>query len=185
MGKKVTAGQASKSHKIISKNNNHIHDNKKQLNNLIKFLKPKVYITNSSNFKNLVQELTGNGSSSPMISSPPPPDHHHDHDQRLQFIDHQYQEYSQELSIDSSKGSIPSSFNTFEASFQEPSFSWLDSNNYSNMGNQDQMDFSEEYRNIETWLLEMDSYTSYHHQYEGHVPFIQEQVSVDDYSSLL
>lgn len=30
--------------------------NKKQLNSLIKFLRPKVYITNSSNFKNLVQE---------------------------------------------------------------------------------------------------------------------------------
>jgi len=51
------------------------------------------------------------------------------------------------------------------------------------MGSQNQMDFSEEYRNIEIWLFEMDSYTSYHHQYEGHVLFIdEEQVSVDDYS---
>lgn len=42
----------------ISKN-----ESKKQLNNLIKVLRPKVYITDSSNFKRLVQELTGNGSS--------------------------------------------------------------------------------------------------------------------------
>ncbi|KAI3730395.1 hypothetical protein L1987_61565 [Smallanthus sonchifolius] len=33
-----------------------------QFNNLIKVLKPKVFITTSSNFKTLVQELTGNGS---------------------------------------------------------------------------------------------------------------------------
>ncbi|PIN25631.1 hypothetical protein CDL12_01634 [Handroanthus impetiginosus] len=51
----------------------HIKNNH-QINNLAKILRPKVYITDSSNFKNLVQELTGNGKFSP-ISSPPTTDH--------------------------------------------------------------------------------------------------------------
>ncbi|KAJ0113685.1 hypothetical protein Patl1_01432 [Pistacia atlantica] len=47
------------------------NESKKQLNNLIEVLRPKVYITDSSNFKRLVQELTGNGSS--IVPSPPSP----------------------------------------------------------------------------------------------------------------
>ncbi|KAI4306002.1 hypothetical protein L6164_029321 [Bauhinia variegata] len=62
MGKKVSQATTLK----ISKNSNERH----QFNSLIKVLKPKVYITDSSNFKNLVQELTGNGSSTTL--SPPP-----------------------------------------------------------------------------------------------------------------
>ncbi|KAM3395843.1 hypothetical protein P3S68_004849 [Capsicum galapagoense] len=182
---------------------------KKQFTNLIKLLKPKVYITHSSNFKNLVQQLTGNNingssssssSSSPIIisSSPPPPpprDHHHHHagDQRMKFV-HQYQESSRELSVDSSEGSIPSSNNT--NTLHEPCFSLLNSNNNNSMGSQEVMDnISEEYyyRNLESWLLEMDSCTtntSYHHdydqdhyQYQGYGPLmnIHEDVSIDDY----
>lgn len=66
MGKKVIMNnfQSQK----ISKNNSHNNGNKKNFNKLIKLLKPKVYITESCNFKNLVQQLTGNGS---VISSPP------------------------------------------------------------------------------------------------------------------
>lgn len=60
MGKKVV-NQASVK---ISK------DEKQKFNSLIKVLRPKVYITDSSSFKNLVQELTGNGSSTTL--SPPP-----------------------------------------------------------------------------------------------------------------
>ena len=54
MGKKVI-NQASS-----LKSSKNIHE-KQQFNNLIKVLKPKVYITKSSCFKKLVQELTGNG----------------------------------------------------------------------------------------------------------------------------
>ncbi|MED6186149.1 hypothetical protein PIB30_064041 [Stylosanthes scabra] len=57
MGKKIIQTPSAK----ISKKNNH---QKKQNNNnfssLIKVLKPKVYITDASSFKKLVQELTGN-----------------------------------------------------------------------------------------------------------------------------
>jgi len=55
MGKKVI-NQASS----LKSSKNIIHE-KQQFNNLIKVLKPKVYITKSSCFKKLVQELTGNG----------------------------------------------------------------------------------------------------------------------------
>eukprot|EP00257_Ricinus_communis_P025214 XP_025012628.1 uncharacterized protein LOC112534374 [Ricinus communis] len=52
MGKKL--GQLASSE--VSNNND-----KKQFNNWIKVLRPKVYITDTSSFKKLVQELTGNG----------------------------------------------------------------------------------------------------------------------------
>ncbi|KAF5732502.1 hypothetical protein HS088_TW17G00029 [Tripterygium wilfordii] len=55
--------KASQASMEISKNE------KKQFNGLIKVLKPKVYITDGCNFKRLVQELTGNGSTT---SSAPP-----------------------------------------------------------------------------------------------------------------
>ncbi|KAK1566443.1 hypothetical protein Q3G72_000020 [Acer saccharum] len=46
---------------------------KQQLNHLIKVLRPKVYITDTSNFKSLVQQLTGNinATSSSSLSLPP------------------------------------------------------------------------------------------------------------------
>ncbi|KAJ4850455.1 hypothetical protein Tsubulata_030397 [Turnera subulata] len=50
MGKKI--------HKICK-------NEKQQFNDLIQVLRPKVFITDSSNFKRLVQELTGNESSTP------------------------------------------------------------------------------------------------------------------------
>lgn len=53
MGKKPSHSQSSLK---ISKNSE-----KKSLNSLISALRPKVYITDSLSFKQLVQELTGNG----------------------------------------------------------------------------------------------------------------------------
>lgn len=61
MGRKIS--QASPK---ISKDEPQKH----QFKSLIKVLRPKVYITDSSSFKKLVQELTGNGS--PTTLSPPP-----------------------------------------------------------------------------------------------------------------
>lgn len=79
------------------------HEKKPQIHNLNKIVRPKVFITESSNFKNLVQELTGNG------SSPTPPQ------------DHAYQENSLEMSsFDSS-----SCFSTLEGSPAD-SLSYLD-----------------------------------------------------------
>ncbi|KAK7316695.1 hypothetical protein RJT34_00350 [Clitoria ternatea] len=65
MGRKVSQASVK-----ISK------EDKQQFNSLIKVLRPKVYITDSSSFKKLVQELTGNGNSNNNNSqtslSPPP-----------------------------------------------------------------------------------------------------------------
>lgn len=88
------------------------HQNKEKIHrSLIKILRPKVYITDSSSFKTLVQQLTGNGNGSPVSS--PPPSHvsasspplglplvaHHD----IQEDDHGYQDInSLDLSFDSS-----------------------------------------------------------------------------------
>ncbi|KAL1560539.1 hypothetical protein AAHA92_10737 [Salvia divinorum] len=68
-----------KSSQAAMKAPNNKHDKKQQSNSLMKILRPKVFITDSSNFKNLVQQLTGNAASSsppPRINSsasPPPP----------------------------------------------------------------------------------------------------------------
>ncbi|PRQ52096.1 hypothetical protein RchiOBHm_Chr2g0151791 [Rosa chinensis] len=42
---------------------------KKEFNSLIRLLRPKVYITDCSSFKTLVQDLTGNGSSNISITT--------------------------------------------------------------------------------------------------------------------
>ena len=55
MGKKILTQVQVKISKSTSE--------KKQLNSLIKVMRPKVYITDSSSFKSLVQQLTGNGTS--------------------------------------------------------------------------------------------------------------------------
>ncbi|CAN6573898.1 unnamed protein product [Malus baccata var. baccata] len=60
MGKKVS--QQTASLKISKKEN-------KEFNSLIRLLRPKVYITDSSSFKRLVQDLTGNGASNPITTS--------------------------------------------------------------------------------------------------------------------
>ncbi|KAL1555728.1 hypothetical protein AAHA92_11432 [Salvia divinorum] len=74
MGKKSKQTPSSK----------HEKKQQQQSNSLMKMLKPKVFITDSSNFKNLVQQLTGSAASSPppprinSAASPPPPHACHD-----------------------------------------------------------------------------------------------------------
>ncbi|KAG6416804.1 hypothetical protein SASPL_124244 [Salvia splendens] len=51
------------------------NNKKQQSNSLMKILRPKVFITDSSNFKTLVQQLTGNATSNSSASPPPPPPH--------------------------------------------------------------------------------------------------------------
>ncbi|KAF5201475.1 hypothetical protein FRX31_008944 [Thalictrum thalictroides] len=77
---------------------------KKSVNSLIKVLRPKVYITDSSSFKKLVQELTGNGRE-PISPFTPPPKQEQLHHQ-VQVV-HSKQnvepESSVEFSIDSTE----------------------------------------------------------------------------------
>ncbi|KAK4846565.1 hypothetical protein QYF36_019210 [Acer negundo] len=103
MGKKKSPESVMK----ISKNHHkqHHHHEKKQFNSLINVLRPKVYITDSSTFKSLVQQLTGLNAaaaidpddsisfSSSSLSSPLPSpetqllDHDHDHHKVSNIID--------------------------------------------------------------------------------------------------
>ncbi|KAK2661922.1 hypothetical protein Ddye_000496 [Dipteronia dyeriana] len=102
MGKKISTESVMK----ISKNHHkHHHHEKKQFNSLIKVLRPKVYITDPSTFKCLVQQLTGlnaaaidhddrissaSSSSSPLPSPSPPPKTRlldHDHHHKVSIID--------------------------------------------------------------------------------------------------
>ncbi|XVE78508.1 hypothetical protein DITRI_Ditri13aG0150700 [Diplodiscus trichospermus] len=67
MGKKILSQVKVKTCKVSS-------EKKRLMNSLIKVLRPKVYITDNSNFKSLVQQLTGNGTSdipSEALSSSP------------------------------------------------------------------------------------------------------------------
>ncbi|CAI9754932.1 unnamed protein product [Fraxinus pennsylvanica] len=77
---------------------------KKQITStLLKILRPKVYITDCSNFNTLVQQLTGNGNSTIILSSPSPCI-----SQPVNIIhDHGYQENSWDLSVDSTCFSTP------------------------------------------------------------------------------
>lgn len=120
MGKKPTHKSSRKIEKKQSP------QQEEGLNTLIKVLKPRVYITDSSTFKSLVQELTGNGNiTNGTPSFPPPP---------LPVIDlddGSYQESSADLSsFDSSQVNnfIPPATTTFDyLPFQEttsPEFSF-------------------------------------------------------------
>ncbi|KAL0306705.1 UNVERIFIED_CONTAM: hypothetical protein Sradi_6087800 [Sesamum radiatum] len=160
-------------------------EKKQHINSLIKILRPKVYITDSSNFKRLVQELTGNGNGNSPVSSPPdnyypsnyaasPPS------DRLPFInvqDHAYQDNSLDLSFDSSCFSTP-----LDGS---PDLQVQDSCNYvmenSILPDYNQtFDFSS-YKDLESLLLmDNDHPVSYNYN-DASCGMFQQEVCVYDY----
>ncbi|KAK1419761.1 hypothetical protein QVD17_29072 [Tagetes erecta] len=146
-----------------------------QLNNLIKVLKPKVFITNSSNFKTLVQELTGNGSSSPESSSfsplPPIPEPAHviqidDHDSPDPSLDH-----SLDCSPDPSLDNMFMPFDYSNCSSEELGLQW---------SHDPLMDHVNEIelKNLESWLLDFDSSTCNHDA----LPFVPMNTYEYDYN---
>ncbi|KAI3465926.1 hypothetical protein Pfo_022589 [Paulownia fortunei] len=164
MGKKSSSKTPMKIHK---------QEKKQHLNSLIKILRPKVYITDSSNFKNLVQELTGNGKYSPVPSPPPstsvslsPPPFAETHE------DHAYQENSlHDLSFDSSSSS--SCFSTpLEGS---PDLSLPGSLNYVL---ENSLASHKMYKDLESMLMEMDSGS---YDYDACYGMFQQEVCVYDY----
>lgn len=171
MGKRLTQQPCLK---IAKKQPTH------QFNNLIKVLKPKVYITNSSNFKNLVQELTGNGSQTPIIpsfsspiampiaSSEPPHVIEIDDDDSpvpsLEYSSDPSLEFSSDASLNYSPDpSLDNMFMTFDSSY-------CSSEELGSQCPQDRvMDYVNEMelRNLETWLLDFDPSAIFHD-----VPFV-------------
>ncbi|KAK3008420.1 hypothetical protein RJ639_014757 [Escallonia herrerae] len=160
MGKKVINSQSTALR--ISKNE------KKQLNSLIRVLRPKVYITDSSSFKGLVQELTGNGNESPVFSPPPPMQKTIDGVPVIDIKDHGYEDSSTELSYNSSDLFVPTSFPALDSSLPELCFPAP----Y-------EMGLSQE-RDLESWLLDMDVYN-----YDGFVPAIQQEIKFPSMSALV
>ncbi|KAL2466685.1 vq domain-containing protein [Abeliophyllum distichum] len=158
MGKKPKSTQVPM--KIPRKNN------KKQITSLLKILRPKVYITDSSNFKTLVQQLTGNGNSTLLLSSPSPSP---SISQPVDIIqDHAYQENSWDLSFDSSCFSTPlESSSCFSTSLE----SSPDLRIPETLGSKN-MEFSE------SLLLEMDPVS---YNYDACFAMIQQEVCVYDY----
>ncbi|KAL8506258.1 hypothetical protein ACS0TY_017216 [Phlomoides rotata] len=126
-------------------------EKKQQLNNLIKIQRPKVYITDSSNFKNLVQQLTGNQKYSPVESSPPPPPPPPTWEDVLPFSDSDYHHHHDEnnsldLSFNSSCLTTP-----LEGS---PDLSITGCELVGNSLDKQKMDF---FKDLEAMLMEMDS----------------------------
>ncbi|KAL3508952.1 hypothetical protein ACH5RR_028353 [Cinchona calisaya] len=149
---------------------------KKQLNSLIKILRPKVYITDSSNFKRLVQELTGNGNTVSLV----PPSIPSEPVMQVPIVeidDHAYQERSVNSSVDSSEASVPTSFNT---AMESPEFCVSDTFNVfeSDPLSSHKMDFPL-YGDIESWLLETDN--SFPYNCDVSIPTMQQQVGVYGY----
>ena len=164
----------------ISKSKPKLEDNsKKQLNKLIKVLRPKVYITDSSSFKRLVQELTGNGNNYNNIAISPhaPPttnittsphdqllledheiahDHDHGHEELFQL------ESSQEMSsVDSESLELFTTNNMCFGSCNSPAnqlCSYLFNDQY-------QMADVSQLRGLESWVLDMDHQCHHQHQF--------------------
>lgn len=132
------------------------HEKKRQLNNLIKIQRPKVYITDSSDFKNLVQQLTGNGKYSPIEPSLPPPPLPWE-EVVLPFSDTDYHHHHHSTPLEGSPDHL--------------SINSLDKQN---------MDF---YKDLEAMLMEMDSSNNYDYN-ACYGMFHQDQACFYDYNEL-
>ncbi|KAJ4729020.1 VQ motif containing protein [Melia azedarach] len=200
MGKRVVSQASLK----ISKNHSEKTKKKQQLNSLIQVLRPKVYITDSSSFKTLVQELTGNGISSSSSSSPTPPTAHDpqpqaviDHggdpeissscmetfsDTSLDSFEPRSYYYNYPLSSCSAEEGLSNKYDTvYNQMFLEETTASVE---YLLMNNHHHQQRAEllEYQELDSWLLDMEpadaAYSSCNivsaHQ-------IQQEVSIYDY----
>lgn len=173
MGKKTSQSSEKISKKRVSSTTT---DNKKTLNSLIRVLRPKVYITDSSTFKTLVQELTGNGiistTPTPRFSSPPNSSIISEPTEQVPTIIQEniiedyatFKESSPDMSFDSSELSVPTTFGTSdffeELNMPNPFLSTHDQQfQSSSLENNDDMSLNipPQYGEIDlSWLLEMD-----------------------------
>lgn len=174
MGKKVSQSTSVKTSK------NH---EKKDFNSWIKVLKPKVYITDSSSFKRLVQELTGNGSGTTYstITSPPPTKPRELEKVPVIEIDED-QEIEPQSSVEASIDATADSFEYFcNQVFVDQEFNQvcneisLEDINLGNSAANQNVDLLA-YWDLESWLLDSDSY-GFHNGFGQ----IEQDVSVYDY----
>ncbi|KAK2661932.1 hypothetical protein Ddye_000506 [Dipteronia dyeriana] len=176
---------------------------KQQLNHLIKVLRPKVYITDTSNFKSLVQQLTGNinatsSSSSSSLSLPSshssPLDrtevvlHVEDDDHQINggdHVNHQLPQHSNNNRSVEAASSFEASVDSFDqlcdinvnmlSSLEAENQCWVQLNEISSSMNEQYSSWDwPAYREIESWLLD-DVHVDHHRN--NH----QQEVSVYDY----
>ncbi|KAJ8763099.1 hypothetical protein K2173_023304 [Erythroxylum novogranatense] len=191
MGKEVS--KRAPSSLKVSKN-----ENKQLINSLIKAMRPKVYITDSSSFKRLVQELTGNNettntiflssssNSVPAVHTRPKPVAD-DHDKVLAVVNIEEDHGKPE-------GSSFTEDTSFEPSLDSTSFE-ICNNPYSNISQQLFFDDpTSDYLSVnlqeadtvafqdfdESWLLDVEPYPFNGHHFDQ-IHDHQEDVSIYDY----
>ncbi|XWS30923.1 hypothetical protein CRYUN_Cryun23aG0032900 [Craigia yunnanensis] len=162
---------------------------KKQLNSLIKVLRPKVYITDSSSFKSLVQDLTGNNGSrrvSQLLPSPSSSSFPHIVEKVVPVIDveddHGNPESSMESSFDASLESFQVCSNHLALSTEEINQAYdplpFDDTNSSEYIFMNQQDDSLVYGDLQSLLLDnIDEQYPFFNVYSQ----IQQEVSIYDY----
>lgn len=172
MGKKVSQSTSVKT----SKNNE-----KKDFNSWIKVLKPKVYITDSSSFKQLVQELTGNRSTTSSTITSPLPTKPRDIEKVPVIEIDEDQEREPESSVEASVEATIDSSEFCNQVFVDQDFNQVcneicveDINMGNSVANQ-HVDLLA-YWDLESWLLDNDSYGLYNGCGQ-----IEQDVSIYDY----
>lgn len=153
ISRKMAKKQSTQSSRKISNNKS----DKKCFNSLIKVLKPKVYITDSSNFKTLVQELTGNNNNNnhndrrnpiPLFSPPPIPIQ----EPVLEIPIFELEENESSSSVDSSEASMPL-MAAADSPQQEEVYV---SETFNVLENIQKIEHIPNYCDIESWLLQID-----------------------------
>ncbi|XWS75716.1 hypothetical protein CRYUN_Cryun01aG0116000 [Craigia yunnanensis] len=153
MGKKVNQ-LASKTSK-----------NQKQLHSLIKVLRPKVYITDSSSFKQLVQELTGYGG-----QTTAKPEEIEKAVPVIEIEDQGQIRSTTTLSMDSSFYSFESCDQAFQlveinqlADMMQTAYDDISMFDQVSSSTNQQTDWLA-YQNLESWLLDAEPYYTQHEQ---------------------
>uniref|UniRef100_A0A803QLJ0 VQ domain-containing protein n=1 Tax=Cannabis sativa TaxID=3483 RepID=A0A803QLJ0_CANSA len=177
MGKRVSQSTSVKT----TKNNE-----KKDLNSWIKVLKPKVYITDSSNFKQLVQQLTGNGNNQPFTK----PQQEIKNVPVIEIDEDDHQEIEPEISVEVASLSFDGATDSSELFYSnqlEQEFSQVynneiflddDNTNLENYSVANQQVDLLAYWDIEKWLLDYDSHGLLYNNVYGP---IEQDVSIYDY----
>ncbi|CAK7348153.1 unnamed protein product [Dovyalis caffra] len=159
---------------------------KQQFSNLIKVLRPKVYITDASKFKTLVQELTGNGKATCISNSPP--ETTPQIIEKAPFIDIKDQEYDHhECSMETSVEGFDLC-NVFQTDHQVHCYNDQQAYMHDISGFDDHMSLPmnqrEEflaYQDLESWLLSSEEPCS--SSYNGYYAHTQQQLNMYDYAS--
>lgn len=175
-------------------------EEKQRFSNSIRALRPRVYITDTSKFKTLVQELTGNGKgSSSCISSPPEGSSPQDI-QEAPFIgieDQEHDDRESSLETISVEGYVHNSFDlckVFQTDHHQEVSQVHSYNQQAYMADisafgdhlslpMDQQEDFLAYHDLESWLLSTEEPCS--SSYNGYYAQTQQQVNIYDYTSYL